>query len=219
MNWFYNLSIRRKLYYGFGAVLILTLIVVYIGYSNIQELNKVITKFQIIELPKVNAIGKIIAHSNATLVGERGLINRRMMVKEIRDAQYKYYENNLSIADLALSEYTKLDKSPAEEMEFQNLLTNWNEWKSKSGLVVQYSKEKDRILATGLPLDDPSVVEIDAKAFNASLNARKSFLDCNNNLNKLNSLIDEEVKLISTQAIDASSFATNSIIIFGLLAI
>ncbi len=207
------------MYYGFGGILILTLIVAYFGYSNIQELNLVIENFESVELPKVDAISKIRAHQNAVLVGERGLINRRMMDRELREAQYKYYSKNLADAETALNNYTKLEKNSAEEAEFQNFLKKWSEWKGESGLVVQYSKEKDQLIASGLSLDDPQVVEIDAKAFAASLNARTSFLSCNESLNRLNEMINEEVKLVSNQAYDKSSFATNGIILIGLFAI
>ncbi len=219
MNWFYDLSIGRKLYYGFGAILLLSLIIAYFGYTNTQKLNTLLDTFSNVEVPSLKALGDIKAHQNGVITGERGFINRRMMSAELRQAQYNYYEKNMNEAEKALSIFTSLPKSNEINTEFQSFLQNWREWKSKSNIVVQLSREKDRMLSTGLTIDDPLITDLDNRAFDASLDARQSFLSCQGNLDKLNEISINEAKILKDEAASESSAAITSLIFITLLAL
>jgi methyl-accepting chemotaxis protein len=219
MNWFYDLSIGRKLYYGFGTILVLALIIGYFGYSNTQQLESLILKFVNEQVPSVRALGDVKAHQNAVLVGERGLINRRMMESEIRKAQYNYVEKNLREAEESFSNYLTIPKSQAEEIELQNFKSYWSEWKSKSNRVVELSREKDQQLATGLDINDPIISELDARVFNASLESRKSFLDCQASLDKLIEINIAELNALNTDAQSSSKNAKTTLILVILIAL
>ncbi|HPN39802.1 MAG TPA: methyl-accepting chemotaxis protein [Melioribacteraceae bacterium] len=221
MNWFYDLSIGRKLYYGFGAVLILALIIGYFGYSNTQNLENLLEKFSNELVPSVNALGDIKAHQNAVLTGERGLVNRRMMTPELRQAQYNYYEKNLREAEEALAMYIATPKGSEEEAELRSFQSNWNDWKNKSGLVVQLSREKDAKLAGGLSPDDIEITDLDNRVFNASLDSRQSFLNCQTNLTKLTEITINNVNTLKNEAASSSKTAKTTLIfiIIGALVL
>jgi hypothetical protein len=73
MNWFYDLSIGRKLYYGFGAILLLSFNIAYFGFTNTQKLNTLwipflMSKFRVLKLSAILKHIKI-----GVITGERGL--------------------------------------------------------------------------------------------------------------------------------------------------
>ena len=57
----------------------------------------------------------------------------------------------------------------------------WADWSQRQQQIVDLSREKDELVKSGLALDDPKVVALDAKAFDAARGTRDVFASAKKN--------------------------------------
>ncbi len=207
---FKNVKIRVKLLVGFITGAIISTIVGLVGYygiSTIMHSQDAITKVQ---LPSVQALYTISGSQLAIWVGERGLTNRRMMDPDVRKAQYKFIEDNFSKANDAIAKYEALSKTDEEQTEWKKLMDYWNNWKTEHQKVVDISLEKDKLVASGIDVNDERITSIDAQAFDASLISRKASLELTQSINNL---IDMNNKIVEKSTNTADANASNATIL------
>lgn len=174
-----NLKLSVKLIGGFAIVSIITLLVGISGWNGLSTLKGDINEFSTNIVPTVQSLMTIKEAQTAVMVGERGLIIRRI-TGDTRKAQYKYIEEAFARADEAINNYKKTDHADKEEEIWKRFDGAWKKWKEDHQVVVDLSKSRDK-----LPANDPKIAEIDDKALDASLNARNSYLTAQNILNEL----------------------------------
>ncbi len=180
-----DVKIKWKLLAGF---ILVSVICIVLGFTGIIGLNSVFKSQKQIADEKVPAIISLSAirySQMAIWVAERGLINRRMMAPDIRQAQYRWIEKRWSELDKAFKQYDNRKKSKQEEELWSSFKTNFELWKSKHQRVVELSRQKDNIIASGAQLDSPSVARIDSQVFAASLDSRQDYLKNAEILDKL----------------------------------
>lgn len=200
---------------GFILVAAIALVVGIIGFYGMNQVmngEKVIANEA---LPAIENLLSINEASTSVLLGERGLINRRMMDADVRDAQYAYIENAFIRANDAWSKYSDMPKSKKEEELWNKLNGYWNDWKNKDVELIALSREKDKVLATGIGEDDERIVKLDDETFAVSLESREKWLSVNATIGELVS----EAKMTSQKATEDGEATYNFVAILLVLTI
>jgi methyl-accepting chemotaxis protein len=213
-----NIKIRTKLLLGFIVVAILAVVVGWVGYNGLQALKTSQDQITSIRMPSVESLTQLSLAQKSVWIGERGLINRRMMTTELRNAQYAYINKALVLADSVWKKYESLPKTPEEDAVWKNFTLQWKNWIKEHNKVVNLSLKKDSLLKKGKKDNDREVSKIDEEVFNASLISREATLASEKSLNKLIAINEQLIKEASNQA---NATAKNSIfllVIFILIA-
>lgn len=209
-----KLKIRAKLLISFIFVALIAGLIGLVGYNGMTKIQKAQQEFADLRLPSIHALLIISEAQTSVLVGERGLINRRMMEKGIRQAQYDYIANAFNRADEAWKIYEPLPQSEEEAAEWKRFVPLWEKWKNEHQKVVDLAKEKDKLIAAGDSQNSLNIVNIDEEAFAASINALESFWDAEKSIAQLvdinNRITEEEHKAAN----EAQSFAMLLLFIF-----
>ena len=180
LNW----TIGKKLIAGFLGVAAITLLVGGAGYYGVAKLNKAIEEIGFVRLPSVVGLMEMNEAQKAVVFGERGLLIRRIKGDD-RQALYKDIEIAFAHADHGWKIYEPLPKTTEEAEVWTRFVPEWNKWKEDHQAVVKFSKEKDRLLASGSTSEESAIQKLDEQALEASLNARASFLAAEKSLGKL----------------------------------
>jgi methyl-accepting chemotaxis protein len=218
-----NMKIRTKLLTGFLLVALIAGIIGFVGWNGMNTVSEYSDEIATVRLPSVNSLMVISEAQTAVLVGERGLINRRMMDPDIRKRQYDYIDSAFQRADEAWAIYEPLPQSEEEAAEWNRFVPLWNKWKSEHQQVYDLSKEKDRLLASGIDVNDDRITDIDTAVYAASLTSGASFLEAEASLNKIvdinNEIAKEEVIAANNAAASATTILIISIIAGIIVAI
>jgi len=182
---FKNMKLRAKIVVALCAVGVIFLIACAVGYYVLTKVVESQDDIANVRLPGIHALLTISEGHVAVIAGERGLINRRMMDPETRKAQYAFIGDAWRRIDTAWKSFESLPRSKDEAENWKKLASQWEAWKKESGRVVDLSMEKDRLVASGLSLDDPKMTELDERTFQASLDSRKTFLAVRESLGRL----------------------------------
>jgi methyl-accepting chemotaxis protein len=172
MKWFLNMKIASKLIFGFVIVAVIAGVIGFVGLTSMQEIADV-------RMPSVMQLLTISDTQQQVMVGERGLINRRMMDPELRQAQYDYIDEAFVQQQEAIDIYSEIAKTPEEEELWNQTKVALAAWKVDDTTVVNLSKQKDDLLASGVSEDDSQVTSLDEQTLDASMTARSSFLTAN----------------------------------------
>ncbi len=209
-----------KVLAGFAIALVISLFVGVIGYRNISGMTTDIIDLGEQRYPAVTGLFMLQVAQQKIWVGERGLTNRRMMEPSVRQAQYDWIAAAHADAQAGWKIYEPINKSSDETRIWNSLLPAWEQWKKDHQAVVDISKEKDRLAASGIDLNDPTIIDVDAKAYTASLTARQSALKTSKMIDELIALNNENSKNVIEHAkIDAESANRIIVIVICLGAV
>lgn len=204
---FKNFTIRAKLLTGFLTITLILIILGNISYISINNMIKNEKEVAEVRLPSIVALYDIYQSTTAVWVAERGLVNRRMMDNDIRQAQYVFIENSFKEIDKAWAIYEPLPQTPQEAKAWKEFIPLYQDWKLKNQEVVRLSKEKDKMYAEGMKLDDPIIVALDSTIFDKQIESRQANLNLND---KLKELIDINYQVSVEANTNASNTAKNS---------
>ncbi|NLW88013.1 MAG: methyl-accepting chemotaxis protein [Planctomycetes bacterium] len=178
-------TIGRKLISGFLAVACITLGLGVLGHVGIVRSADAVDNIGAIRLPSMRAVLELREVQQGVLNGERGLIHPGMMAPAVRQAQYKWLDGCWERAQQTWKRYDAIPKSQDEALAAKELAAAWEEWTQKHYIVRKLSNDKDALVAQGLDLQDPKVLNLDQQAFDASLAARGSALKVTTCLGKI----------------------------------
>jgi len=193
-------TIGRKLIAGFLVVASITLLLGVVGYVGAVKSAESVSEVGAIRLPGVASLLELKEVQMAVWVAERGLVHPDMMEPDVRKAQYDWIDDQWEKGDAAWSVYEPLPQTTEEAALWKDFVPAWNTWKQSHELVRSISNEKDKLVAAGKSLDDPRILEIDDRAFQASLEARQRSLAA---VDLLDRLIDLN-KNIANTTVEAS---------------
>ncbi len=165
-----NIKIGVKLIGGFVVVAVIAAIVGIVGLINIRELG-------IVRLPSIVGLAKINDGCMKVWVGERGLINRRMVTGEVRQAQYAYIEKAWKQIEQGWKIYEPLPQTKEEAELWKKYVPMYEDWKRSVEELISLSREKDRLIASGKKADDKEIMALDDKIFEISLANRTKMLN------------------------------------------
>ena len=135
-----QINITTRLILLFMLLAICAVIIALLGLSCIRQSTSDIQKIEKVSLPSINHLHLINEAQISVILGERGLINMRMLEPEIRQAQYDWIEDAIKQADISWQAYESLPQSQAEKEVWQQFISQWEEWKTASDKVVSLSK-------------------------------------------------------------------------------
>ena len=224
-----NMKIGTKLAVALGVAVAAALLIGVVGYRGLKNVGH--TGDILIE-QGVNVqeeIGRLQWGLAYVLVGERGILNRRMMASDVRMAQYKAIDDGWKEFDEAKSTLEPLLKKPCplkaayfqEEMStWEELLSSAEDYRAKHQVVRSLMEEKDRLVASGTSLESKTIADIDARAISQSLEARQSWLKARDALLKLRKMEDDHANAHGEhlQAVAKKSiFALWAVLLLGVL--
>jgi methyl-accepting chemotaxis protein len=175
MNWFKNQKISFKILSSFGIIAFMAAMIGFVGYSGLMTANESIDEIGLIRLPGIKNLLTINAAQNAIIVGERGLINTKMMDQVIRRKQFEDIKKQYDIIDQAWQNYESSPQTEIEQKLWDEFVLDFKKFKEKDKDLVELSREKDELIAGGLQPNDPSVTMFDDIVFQMSLEASAAY--------------------------------------------
>ena len=216
---FKNVKLKTKIVFSLGAVGVIFLIACTIGYCVLSRVMESQNDIAGVRLPGVRALLTISEGQGAVVMGERGLVNRKMMEPEVRKAQYAFIEDAWKRIGPAWKVYESLPRGKDEAEIWKRLASQWETWKKDSERVVELSREKDRLVASGLSPDDSKVTELDERAFQSSVESRKSFLAVRESLGQLVGISEKTAEEETAAAGASASSGKTTLAVAILLAL
>ena len=206
---------------GFGLAVSVTVIVGVVGYWGISSLSEHVTDIGVDRLPSVLGLGQMVDGQMDVVYAERGLINPRLMEPRLRANQYTGIEDGFKLADQGWKIYEPLDRSEEEEVMWKEFLGSWETWKKDVQVVIDRSKEKDALVATGAKLEDLAVANLDDLAMEAHAKSNESFESCSAKLEEIVTLNaaagEESVAAASRDASSATTYIVTAIVVGAII--
>lgn len=212
------MKLTEKFIFSFIILTLITLSVALVGYLGMIDLYKDSNDIAEVRLPSVQNLLIISEGQTAVWVGERGLINRRMMESSLRKSQYDYIEEAWKRIYAAWKIYEPLPQTKLEAELWKKFVPLWEEWKKVHQKVVDLSRKKDMLIASGAK--DKEINNIDTQTFDASLNSRELFLKAQGSLKEIvteNIKVAEEKIKIMNRALNTSTIMIVVSVIFALI--
>lgn len=180
-----NLKISTKIHLGFSILTLITVLIGYLSYSSMAHIVETQKSIVSVHLPSVQSLLQIDASLQSVIAGERGLINDRYLDKDLRKAQYDFVDKSFDELYNASNAFALLTHTHNEDELWGKFVPKYNEFRTNINNILSLSKEKDKLLAAGIPVNDPRIQEIDKTCFEASLKTRPIFLDAHTTLKNL----------------------------------
>jgi len=215
---FANMKIGTKLLGGFILVATITAFVGGVGLNGVLTLNKNIQDIAMVKMPSIGSLLVISEAQTSVMTGERGLLLRGLD-KQARQMQYKRITDSFARAEAAWKVYEPLPQSTKEAETWKRFVQTWNQWKNAHQMVVGFSLEKDKMLESGTPANDPKIATLDEKALAASLEARASFTAAETLLNEVVQINQEDSDKTVASAQSTGKFAMTLTIVCALTGI
>ncbi|MDP4266732.1 MAG: methyl-accepting chemotaxis protein [Bacteroidota bacterium] len=212
-----NIKIRTKLIISFFSLIIISGIIGYIGYRGVTRIMSAQNQIATVKYPGTKALLDINNGISDAVIGERGLVNRRMSDKSLRKAQYDFLDKAFQTIETSWKLFEQLPKSNEEAEEWKVLGDNYNNWKKDNQKVVDLSREKDRLLESGIKNDDNKITSLDANIFEISMNSREAWLKVNESINKLEKL-NENATIQFNKDSESEASLTSYVLIFTIIA-
>ncbi|WP_297426417.1 methyl-accepting chemotaxis protein [Clostridium sp.] len=217
-----NMKLSSRIIGGFILVSIITLMVGMCGWYGIVQLTEHIKEVGQVRMPSIDALLQVEVQQNKVLTAERGIINKELSsTKDLRTAHYTYMDNALSDGDAAWKVYEPLPQTKEESELVSKFLPQWDTWKKKHQAVIDITKQIDRLLDSGVDINDKQISALYDQANAASLDARQSFLDSQNTLVQIIKLNEDVGKQSTLDSGQDTAFATISsivVLIIGVIA-
>jgi len=209
-----RMKLGTKIIAGFLVVAAIAAAMGLVGYLGMGSIMAVVED-EILgkRLPAVQNLLTMSEAQKAVILGERGLLMRRFMQPTLRAAQYTFVNDAWKRADAAQNAFESIKRTTEEEEMWRQFTPLWLQWKKEHQKVVDLSREKDRLIASGTGINDPKVTTLDDKMLELSLAARNPFLSSYESLNKL---IEFNEKMAVKSGKDARATERNAKVILGI---
>lgn len=214
---FDNMSMGKKLAAAFSLSILLTLGIGIVGYHGMNKIRTESLQLSNNVLPGVQAILTISDGQKGVLAAERLLTDPRVRDAQLRAQQLDFITGQLYRVDEAWAIYSKIKKTPDEQVLWENMNAEWGQWKGQTLQVVGLMKEKDKLLQAVVGEGDPRIAEIDAAAFEASLGARRSYLAMQPIIERLIEINDTEARVVGGLADDTYA-SSQKLLVVAILA-
>lgn len=211
-----NVKIRTKLLTGFCLVALVAAIIGFNGFQSIRKINR--TQNYLIQnrLTGITNLEEFSVNLLYMLIGERGLNIEGLMTPELRKAQYNIRDSKKELAVKLIEDSDKLEKNEAEEKQWKELASHWNNWLPYDQAVIDIARERDNLIASGLTDDSPEIIDLDQKSFEALVKSRDYSLLVSNKALEIIAFLKSETDKEST---NASEHAATSIKVLFLLIV
>ena len=219
---FATLKTGTKIQIGFVVAIAIAVAVGLVGYRGIHQLSGHVEEIGVVRLPSVQGLCMIAQGQLRIGYADRGLLDPRMMEPQVRQSQYQRIEQATKQAAEGFAFYEPLPQTAEEAVMWEEFKGFWADWSQRQQQIVDLSREKDELVKSGLALDDPKVVALDAKAFDAARGTRDVFAKCEEKLNQvidLNCRIGNEEATASVRDSSAATVTMWATIALGALTL
>ncbi|MDP4266495.1 MAG: methyl-accepting chemotaxis protein [Bacteroidota bacterium] len=215
-NMMNNMKIRSKLLLSFSAIILICGIIGLVGYRAISKILNAQNQIANVRYPSTKALMDIKNGISDVVIGERGLINRRMMNSEVRQAQYEFIDKAFNRIESSWKIWESLPSVKEELDGWKTFGDAYHDWKKDHQKVVELSMEKDRLLQSGYKPDDEKVEALDANIFEIFMNTRSAWLKQNESIDKMIK-IDEEVAAQVSKESESTASSSTYLLIFSII--
>ena len=204
---------------AFFLSILLTVGVGFVGYHGMGKM--MLDSRQLVEnaIPEIQAILTISDGQKGVLAAERLLTDPRVTDQKLKAQQYEFIEGQLKKIDKAWAVYEKVPKGLQEESAWKSIKTDWALWRQHTLKVLELMRERDRLLQSGLAGNESRLAEIDGKAMEASLEARKAYLAIQPSIERLIALGDNTARDVEKMTADTYSMSRNLLAVALLVAV
>jgi methyl-accepting chemotaxis protein len=212
-----DVGIGKKLIGGFLVGSMICAIVGVVGFLGMGQMMNGFDQVTTNRMPSVDALLTMSDAINAVMVGERGLINSRLLDPQMRQAQYAYIDKAWAGADKAWRIYEPLPQTREEARVWSEFVPLWNNWKSGHEQVRRLCERKDQLMAAGMDTDGSTITALDGETFRTFLDARSNFLVANEKLVRLIEINREVAQAEGLAADRTQRRAQTALVIFTLI--
>ena len=202
---------------GTIAIVLATLLcAVWAGYNGIGELTRTQDEIFSARLPAIGSLAAISVAQNGVLAAESGLLNPAITDTKARHNEYVKIQNAWKQIDTAWKAYESsppLARESGLRHEFGQQLDGFKEQVRR---VVDLSTQKDKLVASGVLLNDPKVASLDRQIFEASSKGEAMILPAAATIGKLAAMNYAEAAAIAKIG-DAAGSSMSGILLGALL--
>ena len=159
-----DVKTSTKLLFGFGLAIVVTLIIGIVGRQSMLSLEGQVDELGKGRLPSVQGLHEMVAGQLRVVIGERGMVNARMLEHKDRQGAYDEVAAGFRQAEEGKRILEPVVKSSDEQRAWSSFQPRWDEWQRGIQSIVDIEKEKDNLLSGGAKPDDPRIVQIDNRA-------------------------------------------------------
>ncbi len=206
-----DMKTSTKIALGFGSLVLIALVLALTGRQGLNSSLEHLDDVGKNRMPSMYALEEMRSGMLHVASGFRGLVNRRLM--EANDRQANYEETLAGIRQVgeARRMYEALAMTPEEAALWKELLPRWEEYLRITQSVIDIEREKDALLASGAKHDDPRIAQIADRGFDGLRRAKSARVDTEKSLNELIRLNNEYGKT-AVQSADAAANKNASIL-------
>ncbi|HOY62347.1 MAG TPA: MCP four helix bundle domain-containing protein, partial [bacterium] len=176
------------------AFALLVIVAAGIGGMSIRSMNNMANEENIIynvNLKSIESIANMMAALRAVGVGERGLLVTKMFSDpEVRKAQFDYVDARMEDLEENWKVFEPIERTAEEEKVWSSFASTFESWKNGHETFMNYMKEKERLIDSGVSEQDARVASIDDKAYEAYMIARGDWLEADNLLMEIEHIND-----------------------------
>ena len=205
-----NLKLSQKVTVAFCFLMVITFLITLVGYIGMRNITGNVDELAKTQMPSINNLFIMSNLQKDMLIGEHGLINRRMTESDLRKEHYAGINASYQKAEEAKKNYNEIKKLSNHETLWKIAINQWNEWQKAHKQVIDLSLEKDKMLASGMNINSPQISQIDSEAFKAFMTSRQLYITSNTTLK---TLMDENLKLSEQELQKADGVVLTSLII------
>jgi len=216
-----DIKISKKLVIAFATLIIVLAAVGFVGYNGLHtselaleevehDLDEIVTDMEYMDVwyTSVEELMIMSEAQTAVWVGERGLMMDNLFADATtRQAQFDYIDDAFDRADHAWAIYEPLERTTEEDRVWNQFEPAWNDWRDSHDEIRSLAEEKERLYLQGYGLDSPEIVAINEQMIAESMITRDLFLEAEDLLNQLVTIVDESFEAEMEHALVAAEHA------------
>ncbi|MFZ2958682.1 MAG: methyl-accepting chemotaxis protein [Candidatus Ozemobacteraceae bacterium] len=180
------MKLSGKISVGFALMIAVVIVITWVGYRGMASLDSSLTEVSGKILPSVSGLAKINVNISDVVIGERGLINHRMMQDvKLRPLQFDFITQAWKTADEGRISFESLKQTPEEALVWNEAKGAYDKFKAKDQEVIDLAKEAFRLKDLQNASADTQVTEAEEKLLASSLESRQAWLTLNTIIGKL----------------------------------
>jgi methyl-accepting chemotaxis protein len=175
---FDKLKIRTKLFAAFIGLVAIGLLIGLIGYKGMTYASKAQDTMATDFIPSLKYISDIMYNQSEIKANEYVLLNNSFSIED-RNYFADMIEIRLQDLETAKQKFDSLPKTEEDQVQWKTYLTDYENWKKKHDIYIQYVKERSSLMDQGIISTDLRCKTLDSKILDYYNNeVAPSFFPC-----------------------------------------
>ncbi len=163
-----NLTLGKKILFGFGLLTVGLLVVGGVGYRAIAGLGDALNEVGENRLPSIAALGDL-RNTLATVQADERVMTMLRYEPALRRAAFQHMGEAFRQADAGRAIYDPLPQTTEEAALWRRFLPAWDKWKQDHTAVEDGARAVDAAVASGTALDAPELQVLRGRTYAAVL--------------------------------------------------